>query len=322
LKGAFLKLPRLKIGKYEPRYPIIQGGMAIRVSTGKLAGAVAACGGIGLIAASGMSETELGNEIEIARKIAGSDGIIGINIMVAASEFEKITEAAMKFGIDIVVAGAGFTRVLFTLGKKYNIPVVPIVSGLKAAKMSEKLGAAAIIVEGFEAGGHLGTTESTLDILKEIVGNLNIPVIGAGGVGDQEDFIKILKTGVDGVQVATIFSLTEESNAHINWKNYVISCDEKDMVLIKSPVGLPGRALKNKFLEKLENTPEELKPKVCIKCLKYCSQKFCIIKALENARKGDIDNGLVFAGKYFYKIKRLLSVQEVFDILLKDIENI
>jgi NAD(P)H-dependent flavin oxidoreductase YrpB (nitropropane dioxygenase family) len=316
-----VRLPKLKIAHLQPKVPIVQGGMAIRISTGKLAGTVAKYGGIGLIAASGMSCEELKNEIKIAREIAGPDGIIGINIMVAASDFSGATKCAMENGIDVVFAGAGFTRELFSLKKKYNIPVVPIVSSLRVAKLSERLGADAVVVEGVEAGGHLGTDVSILDLLEEIVDSVNIPVIGAGGVGDQADFLKILKTGVDGVQVATLFALCEESNAHENWKKFVLSCDKDDMVLIDSPVGFPGRALKNKFLEKVDMELPEVRAKKCINCLKHCSRHFCILNALENARKGDIDNGLIFAGKYFYKIDRILTVKEVFDMLLKDIEN-
>jgi NAD(P)H-dependent flavin oxidoreductase YrpB (nitropropane dioxygenase family) len=317
-----LNLPVLKIADLKPVYPIIQGGMAIRISTGKLAGTVAKCGGIGLIAASGMSEKELVEEMAIARKIAGPDGIIGINIMVAATDFEFLTEVAMKNGINLVVAGAGFSRRLFSFGKKYNVPVVPIVSSLKAAVVSEKSGAAAVVVEGYEAGGHLGTEMSILDLLPEIIKSVNIPVIGAGGVGDQQDFVKILKTGVDGIQIATIFALTEESNAHINWKKHIINSEEKDMVIIDSPVGFPGRSIRNEFLEKLDKNPEELVPKECKGCLKHCSRRFCIIQALENARLGNLKDALVFSGKYFYKIKKILSVKEVFDILLKDIEKL
>ncbi len=316
-----MRLPELQIAHLKPRFPIIQGGMAIRVSTGRLAGAVAKEGGIGLIAASGMSKGELEDEIKIAREIAGADGIIGINIMVAATQFTEVTIWAMEAGIDLVIAGAGFTRELFSLSKKYNVPVVPIVSSIKAAKISERLGASAVVVEGFEAGGHLATEVPTLELLKTIVGHVNIPVIGAGGVGDQEDFLRILDTGVDGVQVATLFSLTEESNADIKWKEHVLNAEKDDMILIQSPVGFPGRAIKNTFLEKLNNNPEDLRPKSCDNCLKHCSKSFCIIKALENARLGDIENGLVFSGKYFYKIKKLLTVKEVFNILLKDIEN-
>ena len=149
-------LPQLKIGNLRPRYPLIQGGMAIRVSTGELAGAVAREGGIGLIAGSGMEHDELRAEIKKARSIA-QGGIVGINTMVAASDFINLMKVAAEEGIDLMVAGAGFSKDIFALGKKYNIPVVPIVSSGKAAKLSERLGASAVVVEGGDAGGHIGS---------------------------------------------------------------------------------------------------------------------------------------------------------------------
>ena len=150
-----MKLPELKIGNKIAKVPIVQGGMAIRLSTARLAAAVANEGGIGLIAASGMSHPELRYEIKLARSL--TDGVIGINIMVAASDFVGIVKTAIDAGIDLIVAGAGFSRDIFGYGKESGTPIVPIVSSVKLAKISEKLGASAIVVEGKEAGGHLGT---------------------------------------------------------------------------------------------------------------------------------------------------------------------
>ena len=153
-----MKLPELKIGNKIAKIPIVQGGMAIRLSTARLAAAVASEGGIGLIAASGMAHDELRYEIKLARSL--TDGIIGINIMVAASDFFGIVRTAMDAGIDLIVAGAGFSRDIFGLGRESGTPIVPIVSSVKLAKISQKLGAAAVVVEGKEAGGHLGTNIS------------------------------------------------------------------------------------------------------------------------------------------------------------------
>ena len=154
-----MKLPELKIGKLIAKVPIVQGGMAIRLSTAKLASAVANEGGIGLIAASGMPFEELRSEIRLARRLSPG-GIIGINVMVAAREFHGIVTTAIEEGIDLIVAGAGFSRDMFALGKDPGTPIVPIVSSAKLAKISQSLGAAAIVVEGAEAGGHLGTSRS------------------------------------------------------------------------------------------------------------------------------------------------------------------
>ena len=151
-----MKLPELKIGNKIAKVPIIQGGMAVRLSTARLAAAVANEGGIGLIAASGMPTDELRYEIRLARSL--TSGIIGINIMVAARGFSEIVKTAIEEGIDLVVAGAGFSRDMFGLGQESGTPIVPIVSSVKLAKISQRLGAAAIVVEGKEAGGHLGTS--------------------------------------------------------------------------------------------------------------------------------------------------------------------
>ena len=163
--GISLKLPELKIGTKIARVPIMQGGMAIRLSTGALAAAVANQGGIGLIAASGMTPQELRYEIRMARSL--SKGIIGINIMFAAKKFAEMVNTAIDEGIDLVVAGAGFSRDIFALGKASGTPVVPIVSSVKLAKISQRLGAAAIVVEGKEAGGHLGTDQSIKEIIPD-----------------------------------------------------------------------------------------------------------------------------------------------------------
>ncbi|MBQ9479887.1 MAG: nitronate monooxygenase, partial [Selenomonadaceae bacterium] len=149
-----MKLPELKIGDKIAKLPIVQGGMAIRLSTARLAAAVANEGGIGLIAASGMSHDELRYEIKLARAL--SPGVIGINIMVAARDFAGIVKTAIQEKIDLIVAGAGFSRDVFGYGKESGTPIVPIVSSVKLAKISERLGASAIVVEGKEAGGHLG----------------------------------------------------------------------------------------------------------------------------------------------------------------------
>ena len=153
-------IPELKIGKLTAKMPIIQGGMAIRLTTSRLAAAVANEGGIGLIAASGMSEDELRWEIRNARKLTNGKGIIGINCMVAASAFLDLITVAAEEGIDVIVAGAGFSRDMFVVGRKYNVEIVPIVSTLRLAKIAEGLGASAIVVECKESGVHLGTQRS------------------------------------------------------------------------------------------------------------------------------------------------------------------
>ena len=240
-----MKLPVLKIGNLVAQVPIIQGGMAIRLSTARLAAAVANEGGIGLIAASGMEEQELRTEIRLARKLTNGKGIIGINCMVAARAFKNLIVTAAQEGVDLIVAGAGFSRDIFAVGREYNVAVVPIVSSVKLAKISEKLGASAIVVEGTEAGGHLGTQQSIKEILPDIVKAVNIPVIAAGGATCGQDIVDLLNLGADGVQMGSRFAASEESNGARFLKEMYLRMSKEDVVQIDSPVGYKGRSIRS-----------------------------------------------------------------------------
>ena len=310
-----MKLPELKIGTKIAKVPIIQGGMAIRLSTAKLAAAVANQGGIGLIAASGMTNDELRYEIRLARSL--TSGIIGINVMVAARKFSEIVKTAIDEGIDLVVAGAGFSRDMFGLGQESGTPIVPIVSSVKLAKISQRLGAAAIVVEGKEAGGHLGTDTSVRNLIPDICRAVDIPVIAAGGVMNGQDIVDLIKMGANGVQMGTRFAASEESNAAPALKEFYLKARAEDVVVIQSPVGLPGRAVRNPFVEKILVGPVPVK--TCDACLKNCKQNFCIIRALIRAQQGDVETGLVFTGEYIHRIKEILSVKEIFSRLQAEI---
>ncbi|SEJ07900.1 NAD(P)H-dependent flavin oxidoreductase YrpB, nitropropane dioxygenase family [Propionispira arboris] len=310
-----MKLPELKIGTKIARIPIIQGGMAIRLSTAKLAASVANQGGIGLIAASGMTNDELRYEIRLARSL--TSGIVGINVMVAARKFSEIVKTAIDEGIDLVVAGAGFSRDMFGLGQESGTPIVPIVSSVKLAKISQRLGAAAIVVEGKEAGGHLGTDTSVRNLIPDIRRAVDIPVIAAGGVMNGQDIVDLIKMGANGVQMGTRFAASEESNAAPALKEFYLKARAEDVVVIQSPVGLPGRAVRNPFVEKI--LVGSVPVKTCDACLKNCKQNFCIIRALIRAQQGDVETGLVFTGEYIHRIKEILSVKEIFSRLQAEI---
>lgn len=294
------------------KYPLIQGGMAVRVSTASLAGAVASCGGVGVIAATGMSIKELRSEIRAARKIA-LKGVIGINVMFAVSNFAELVKTALQEKVDLVISGAGFSRDIFTWGKEANTPIFTIVSSGRLAKIAEKYGASAVIAEGSEAGGHLGTDRPTADILPEIKGQVSIPVIAAGGITDSSDIEKMLQLGADGIQMATRFVLSKECSVAESFKKIYLNASEEDIVLIKSPVGLPGRAIKNSFSEALKRG--EITEPACDGCLKACSHEYCILEALENSRLGNTDQGIIFSGKNVYKINDILPVKTIIDNL-------
>lgn len=316
-----MKLPELRIGKLVAKVPIIQGGMAIRLSTARLAAAVANEGGIGLIAASGMPFDELRHEIKLARKLS-PHGIIGINVMVAAREFKGIVTTAIEEGIDLVVAGAGFSRDMFAWGKASGTPIVPIVSSAKLAKISQSLGASAVVVEGAEAGGHLGTNRSSRLIVPEVRAAVDIPVIGAGGVLHGEDIAEMLRLGANGVQMGSRFAASVESNGSEELKKVYLRANKpEDFLLVHSPVGLPGQAIRTPFSERilLGTAP---KPETCDQCLKKCSHKYCIIRALTRAQQGDVETGLVFSGRRMMEIHDILPVKDIFANIKREMEAI
>lgn len=311
-----MKIPELHLADLVAKMPIIQGGMAVRISMAPLAAAVAEEGGIGLIAGSGLSVEELKKEIREARK--RTQGIIGVNIMFAVREFAQLVKAAFEEKIDLLVSGAGFSRDMFAWGKEAGIPVVPIVSTAKLAKLSEKMGAAAVIVEGTEAGGHLGTDRSMREILPEVKEAVKIPVIGAGGVIDGNDVVEVLCLGADGVQMGTRFALSEESSAAPEWKRQLMNSREEDMVIIHSPVGLPGRGIRNPFTEALLGDAD-VRPQKCERCLKQCEKNFCIMDRLVKAQQGNVEEGLIFSGSHFTRVKEILSVHQIFENIRREI---
>ena len=316
--------PPLKISEnLQALVPIIQGGMAIRVSTAPLAAAVANCGGIGVIAASGLPEEELREQIRYARSlITNKGGLLAVNIMFAAQEFMLLVNISIEEGIDLIIFGAGFSRDIFSIGREANVPIVPIVSSPKLAVMSKKLGATAIIAESGEAGGHLGTCETTAKIIPEIRQALDetpnfkgvdkVSLVAAGGVTSGADIIKTLNMGADGVQMATRFVLSQECDVDDKFKELYLGINNHDLAIIKSSVGMPARAILTPFSKKiLDGTVP--KPTHCDNCLKHCSHSFCIMQALEAARKGDLENGLFFTGGNVEKYRDIISVKEIFE---------
>ena len=328
-KEKIFKLPKLDFGNgLFAKNPIVQGGMAIKVSTAKLAAAVANCGGVGIIGASGLTEEELRSQIRLARSLQKNhDGLIGVNIMFAAREFSMLARVSMEEGIDIIFFGAGFSRDIFEEGRKHHTPIVPIVSSPKLAALSQKLGASAVVLESGDAGGHLGTDKSLEELLPEVrkaldesapEGKHAIPLIAAGGIANGFDIAKFLKMGADGVQMGTRFLLSDECEASDKFKKMLVSAKESDIVKILSPVGLQARAIVSNFTKKLlENKAP--KPQHCDRCLKHCSGSFCIMKALNLSCSGDVENGLFFTGKSLLNIHEILPVKEIFKGLVREI---
>jgi nitronate monooxygenase len=244
--------------------------------------------------------------------------------MFAMKNFYNLVKGSIEAGVDMIITGAGFSRDVFKIGAESNTPIVSIVSSPAFARLAEKLGAAAIIVEAKEAGGHLGTDIALRDLfpkIREVV--KKVPIIAAGGITDGYDMGEMMdKYGADGVQVASRFVLTKECSVSDAFKQTYLNAKKEDVTLIRSPVGLPGRAIRTPFVAQME-AGAELKAKECkYKCLKKCDHFYCISERLTMAKDGNVEEGLVFSGENVYKMKEILTVKEVFDMFISQAESV
>ncbi len=307
-----MKLPELKIADFTAPIPLIQGGMSIRVSTSALAAPVATCGGIGVIGGSGLPVEDLRADILKAKSM--TDGIVAVNIMYAMKNFYQLVMTSIEAGVDMIITGAGFSRDIFKIGREHNVPIVMIVSSPGIARLAEKLGAAAIIVESCEAGGHLGTDRPLRDNfppIREVISK--VPLIAAGGITNGYEMAEIMdKYGADGVQIASRFVLSEECDVDDNFKQAFLDAKKEDIVLTSSPVGMPGRAINTNFVRSMAKGEDTTVKKCLYKCLKKCDHHYCISERLMNARDGKLDDGLFFSGANTYKMKDILPVAEIF----------
>lgn len=354
-----MDIPKLRIGNLTAEIPIVQGGMGVRVSLASLAAAVAEEGGIGTISSIGLGDFEasqheyerisreaLQEEIRKARVM--TDGVLAVNFMGVLSNVDDLLRTAVREGIKIIVFGAGLPTKLPRIVPDRSVNLVPIVSSARGAelilrgwaKRFERT-AGAIILEGPLAGGHLGFTAQQLDHLEdygletlvpELVEAIKpyedrfghaIPVIAAGGIFDGWDIARMLSLGASGVQMATRFVCTVECDASQEFKQTYLDAKEKDIVVIKSPVGLPGRAVRNKFLKDLE-TVDKLKINCLYHCLTVCKiaeARFCIAQALVNAYQGDVDHGLVFCGQNAHRVDKIVTVKELIAELVAELQT-
>jgi NAD(P)H-dependent flavin oxidoreductase YrpB (nitropropane dioxygenase family) len=294
----------------------------MRWSTSALAAPVASCGGIGVIGGSAIPEEELEADIRKAKSM--TDGVVAVNIMYAMKNFTNTVKCSIKSGVDMIITGAGFSRDIFKIGKECNIPIVMIVSSPTLAKLSEKLGASAVIVEASEAGGHLGTDKPLREIfppIREVV--KKIPLIAAGGITNGYEMAEMMdKYGADGVQIASRFVLSEECDVSDEFKQTYLDAKKEDIVLTSSPVGMPGRAIATPFVSS-KNEGADFSTKKCINgCLKKCDHHYCISERLMASRDGNVDEGLVFAGANTFKMKDILPVAEIFRIFKEQAESV
>ena len=347
----------LKIGNLSIPIPVIQGGMGVGISLSGLAAAVANEGGVGVISSAGLgilyrnfSENYLeasihGLKEEIRKAKEKTFGVVGVNVMVAMTNFADMVRTAISEKIDIIIAGAGLPLDLPSFLKNdSNTKLIPIVSSARATRLiCEKWKTNydylpdAVVVEGPKAGGHLGFKEEQIDdnnytlekLVPQIVTELKpfeekfnktIPLFAAGGIYTGADIKKIMKLGASGVQMGTRFVTTHECDASRGFKQAYLDAGEKDIDIIKSPVGMPGRAIISNFIQKMKDGKKH--PKKCpYKCIRTCDitkSPYCIIVALINALKGNFENGFAFAGSNAFRAKKITSVRDVFKSLLKE----
>ena len=356
-----MSFPTLNIGDLIAKTPIVQGGMGVGISLSRLASAVANEGGIGVIAGAmiGMKEPDVASnpleanlralrrEIEKARE--ATQGIIGVNIMVALTTFAEMVRTSIEAKADVIFSGAGlpmdlpkiFNETCERKKEEFKTKLVPIISSGRAATLIARKWMAstgympdAFVVEGPKAGGHLGfSPEHIVDpnyALEQLVPQVveavkpledkagrAIPVIAAGGVYTGEDIKKYMDLGASGVQMGTRFVATYECDADDRFKQAYIDAKQEDVTIIKSPVGMPGRALVNNFIDSMRDGGK--KPFKCIfHCVKTCEQEktpYCIAAALINAMKGNLERGFAFCGENVSRVNNIVSVHDLISSL-------
>ena len=343
-----MKVKELKIGDLCAKIPVVQGGMGVGVSLSKLAGAVASAGGVGVISTAQIGfrdpkfktnpiETNLkaiGEEIAKARKLA-SGGVLGVNIMVATRRYEDYVKAAVEAVIDLIISGAGLPMTLPALVEGAKTKIAPIVSSAKSLNVITKYWMKKynrkpdmVVVEGPAAGGHLGfsreeienysrdTYDEEIKAILSITKEMEVPLVVAGGIYDKEDMEHYLSMGASGVQLATRFVTTEECDASDAYKQAYINAKKEDIVIVSSPVGMPGRAIHNAFLDKVNAGERFMRGcRQCISTCKPATAPYCITEALINAVEGRLDEGLIFCGSNAYradKIERVADIMEEF----------
>ena len=347
------KIKGLKIGDLLAPVPVIQGGMGVGISLSGLAGAVAAEGGVGIISTAqiGFREPDfdtnpiaanlraIGKEIQKARELA-KGGIVGVNIMVATQKYEEYVKAAVAAGVDLIISGAGLPVNLPELVGKAKTKLAPIVSSVKSAQVIMRYWLKKydripdlVVIEGPKAGGHLGFSLEQLndpaylaeydEEIKRIIAHVKqageekgkeIPVVVAGGIYTRDDLEHALELGADGVQMATRFVTTEECDASDAYKQTYINATKEDIILVKSPVGMPGRAIRNSFMERAaKGKIPHGKCHLCVSTCKPGETPYCITDALLNAVNGNVEEALLFCGTNAYRANRLETVKEIMD---------
>lgn len=292
-------------------YPIIQGGMAW-VATHELAQAVSNAGGLGVIAAGAAPAEVIRDEIKKLKK--NTDKAFGVNIMLMSPFAEDIVELVCEEKVPVVTTGAGNPGKYMDKFKNNGIKVVPIVPSVALAKRLERQGADALIVEGTEAGGHIGEL-TTMSLVPQVVDAVDIPVIAAGGIADGRGFLAALSLGAEGIQMGTRFVCSTECIAHDNYKNKIVKAKDRDAIVTGRSTGYPVRVIKNRFSKEYIKLEKEEVPFEELEELGAGRLRLAV-------KEGDIDNGSLMAGQISGMIKDIKSCEEIINSIIKDAEKV
>ncbi|AYV95380.1 2-nitropropane dioxygenase [Fusobacterium necrophorum subsp. funduliforme] len=292
-------------------YPIFQGAMAW-IANGNLAGSVSRDGGLGIIAGGGMPGDVLRAEIRKAKAIAGKKPI-GVNLMLMSDNIEEQVNICVEEKVEVVTTGAGNPGIYIETLKAAGIKVCPVVASVALAKRMEKIGVNAVIAEGMEGGGHIGSI-STMSLLPQIVDAVNIPVICAGGVASGRQMLAALAMGASGVQCGTIFIVAKECQAHENYKKAVLKAKDRSTVSTGNYTGHPVRVLENKFAKEILEMEKSGASKEEIEAKGTGKLRLAVVD-------GDVNAGSVMAGQVAAMVQEEKSTKEILTTLMKELEE-
>ena len=282
------------------KYPIIQGGMAW-VAEHNLAAAVSNAGGLGLIGAASAPAEVVREEIRKCKEL--TDKPFGVNVMLLNPNAEEVAQVIVEEGVKVVTTGAGNPAKFMDLWKQADVKVIPVVASVAMAKLMERAGADAVVAEGMESGGHIGSA-TTMTLVPQVVDAVSIPVIAAGGIGDGRGFAAAMMLGAEAVQVGTRFVVAKESIVHDNYKQQVVKAKDIDSTVTGMSTGHPVRSLRNKMTKEYLKLEKEGADFMELEKLTLGSLRKAVID-------GDVVNGTLMAGQIAGLINQIQSCEEI-----------
>lgn len=293
------------------KYPVFQGAMA-QIARYQLVSAVSNAGGLGIIASGGMSPEQLREEIVNCKK--HTDKPFAVNLMLMMHNIDEIIDVVIEEGVGIVTTGAGTPRKYMPKLKEAGIKVIPVIPSVKAAKKMEELGCDAVVVEGMEAGGHVGES-TTMALLPQVTSAVNIPVIAAGGIADGRGVAAAYCLGASGVQMGTVFLATEECPVSENYKNAIIEAVDTSTTLTGTKFGAPVRGIKNELTKRYHELEEKSSTLMELEELTLGSLR-------KAAYEGDVENGSIMSGQIAGLVNEIRPVKDVIEGIFEEAQKV